>query len=74
MDAASIKADLRECTGGKAWISKRKLRGWLGMGDAKAAVFEEGLKSRRIGNRIEFFIGDVAEKVMCDIEGREFNG
>ncbi len=60
----SLVEDLRSFTGGKAWISKRKLRTWLGYGDDKLKSFLYGLDSRVNGNRIEYFIGDVAEQVM----------
>lgn len=64
MSIEGLKEDLRSYTGGKAWISKRKLRAWLGYGDDKLKSFIEGLDSRVNGNRIEYFIGDVAEQVM----------
>ncbi len=60
----SLTEDLRSCTGGKAWISKRKLRTWLGVGDEKLNEFLEGIDSRVNGNRIEYFIGDIADEVM----------
>lgn len=62
MTVESLKEDLRSYTGGKAWISKRKLRTWLGYGDGKLETFINGLESRVNGNRIEYFIGDVAER------------
>lgn len=64
MDKESLKEDLRSFTNGKAWISKRKLRTWLGVGDLKLNEFLEGVDSRVNGNRIEYFIGDIAEEVM----------
>ena len=64
MSIEGLTQDLRSFTGGKAWISKRKLRTWLGYGDNKLKVFTEGLEARVNGNRIEYFIGDVAEQVM----------
>ena len=67
MNRDSMVEDLRKFTGGKAWISKRKLRTWLGFGDRKLEDFLIGLKSRVNGNRIEYFIGDVADKVLEDL-------
>ena len=64
MDNESLKEDLRSFTGGKAWISKRKLRTWLGVGDEKLNEFLKGVDSRVNGNRIEYFIGDIADEVM----------
>lgn len=64
MTVKGITEDLRSFTGGKAWISKRKLRTWLGYGDDKLRVFIDGLESRVNGNRVEYFIGDVAERVL----------
>ena len=64
MDKESLKEDLRSFTGGKAWISKRKLRTWLGVGDEKLNEFLKGVDSRVNGNRIEYFIGDIADEVM----------
>lgn len=60
----SLTEDLRSFTKGKAWISKRKLRTWLGIGDVKLNEFLKGVESRVNGNRIEYFIGDIAEQVM----------
>ena len=60
----SLTEDLRSCAGGKAWISKRKLRTWLGVGDEKLNEFLEGIDSRVNGNRVEYFIVDVAERVL----------
>ena len=60
----SLTEDLRHYTGGKAWISKRKLRTWLGVGDEKLNEFLEGIDSRVNGNRVEYFIVDVAERVL----------
>lgn len=60
----SLTEDLRSFTGGKAWISKRKLRTWMGMGDTKLDEFLKGVDSRANGNRIEYFIGDIAEEIM----------
>lgn len=64
MEREKLIEDLRRVTGGSAWISKRKLRTWLGMGDEKEKEFIRGLASRINGNRIEFFICDVADRVL----------
>lgn len=64
MKRESVVNDLREVTGGSAWMSKRKVRTWLGVGDEKLNEFLNGLSSRVNGNRIEYFIGDIADRVM----------
>lgn len=50
-------------TGGKPWISKRKLREWYGKGDNALNEFLRGIDYRRDGNRILFFVDDVVDQV-----------
>lgn len=66
-----LTEDLRRFTGGKAWISKRKLRTWLGYGDAKLSAFLDGMAFRINGNRVEYFIGDVAKRCAEEIASKE---
>ena len=63
----AIKQDLRDFTGGKAWISKHKLRKWLGVSDTKVNDFVMGMRYRINGAAIEYFIGDIAEKAASQL-------
>jgi len=64
MQKSDLERSLLETTGGKPWISKRKLKAWYGKGDAKLERFIQGIDYRKDGNRIEFFVPDVAIAVL----------
>ena len=51
-------------SGGKPWISKRKLKKWYGRGDEKLNEFVENIDYRLDGNRIEYFIPDIAAAII----------
>lgn len=63
----ALVEDLRRFTGGKAWMSKRMVRTWMGIGDNKLASFLQGTRCRINGNRIEYFIGDIAQKAANEL-------
>ena len=67
MDRASVEQSLRQDAYGSAWISVSKLRKWLGVGNEKFKEFTNGMQKRANGNRIEYFIPDVAERVLEDV-------
>ena len=64
MDRKSIEASLRACANNRPFISTRKLREWLGIGNDSFKEWTRGLDRRVMGNRIEFFIPDVATKIL----------
>ena len=68
MDKVSLEKSMSERTNGSAWISVSKLRKWLGVGNDKFKDFTDGLERRVNGNRLEYFIPDVAERIMEKVE------
>lgn len=68
MDRESLERSLRKETKGSAWISTSKLRRWQGMGNDKFKRFTDGLSKRVNGNRLEFFVPDVVERILQDVD------
>lgn len=64
MTRESVERSLTERSYGSAWISSSKLRKWLGVGNDAFRKFSFDLDKRVAGNRIEFFIPDVAAKIL----------
>lgn len=62
MDKASITKSLREYAGGD-WISKRQVRDYLRCSDKGRDAITDRLDYRLSGNRILYFVPDVAEQI-----------
>ena len=68
MDRERVEEDLRKAANGSAWIGCAKLRKWLGIGQNKFVDFTQDMEYRVSGNRKVYFIGDVAERILRDVE------
>ena len=68
MDRESLETSLRESANGSVWIGCSKLRRWLGVGQAHFREFTEGMEYRISGNRKVYFIKDVAERILQDVD------
>lgn len=64
MTKTELEKNLLQFTGGKPWISKRRLKVWYGRGQDKLDRFVENLDYRQEGNRIEYFVTDVAKAIL----------
>lgn len=63
MTKAKLEKSLYKRTNGNPWITSNALRAWYGRGYECFKKFVSDLDQRANGNRVEFFIPDVAEKL-----------
>lgn len=65
MTKQEIVKDLKIATNGSSWISQNKLRKWYGHRFATMQELVEGLDYARVGKSKEYFVGDVADRIMA---------
>lgn len=64
MDKQKLIREMKSHAKDAGMISRRKVREYLGYGDAKTAELLKGLDRIRDENGERFFISDVAERIM----------
>ena len=64
MDKKQLKRDLSQCANNASMISPRKVREYMGLGNAKVAELLNGLDRTKDGNGEKFFITDVADRIL----------
>lgn len=65
MNRNALEEDLRRAANGSSFISQHQLRKWMGQRYTSMKELVEGLDYIKSKRTIEYFVGDVADRVMA---------